>query len=152
MRDINGIAAKLQTVLTAGQANTDTALTLQEWDMWGPLFFSLLLAVYAFIGIYSQSRSLSIRVTRESPYVFELCFLLIWGGAAIVYANARLLGHQASLMHTICYLGYSVFPLAAVAVVKLVMPFAILNSLFCIFATIWSISGTNGKEIHLTHP
>jgi hypothetical protein len=46
MRDVNGITAKLQTVLSAGQANTDQEMTLKEWDLWGPLIFSLLLAVY----------------------------------------------------------------------------------------------------------
>lgn len=45
-RDLSGISAKLQTVLSAGQADTDADMTLREWDMWGPLLFSLLLAVY----------------------------------------------------------------------------------------------------------
>lgn len=44
-RDLSAISAKLQTVLSAGQADTDAEMTLREWDMWGPLLFSLLLAV-----------------------------------------------------------------------------------------------------------
>lgn len=38
--------AKLKIVLTAGQSNADEGAALHEWDMWGPLLFSLLLAMY----------------------------------------------------------------------------------------------------------
>lgn len=88
-------------------------------------------------------RSLSRRVSSNSSVVFELCFLLIWGGAVVVYGNARLLGHKASLMHAICYLGYSVAPLACVAAVGFLLPFAFLNTILVACALIWSISGTH---------
>ena len=74
--------------------------------------------------------------------MFELCFVLIWGGAVIVYANARLLGHKASLMHAICYLGYSVAPLAIVAAAGFILPFAFINTILVVCALVWSISGT----------
>ncbi len=44
--------AKLTTVLSAGQIDAEVENGgLREWDMWGPLFFSLLLSVYPLFSI-----------------------------------------------------------------------------------------------------
>jgi hypothetical protein len=59
----------------------------------------------------------------------------------VVYGNARLLGHKATLMHAVCYLGYSVAPLSIVACLGLIVPFALINLMLVLCAFVWSISG-----------
>jgi hypothetical protein len=58
--------------------------------------------------------ALSLR-EEQSVYLFTLVFIFVWGGAAIVYANAQLLGVPLSFLQTVCRLGYALSPLAAVA-------------------------------------
>ncbi len=59
-----------------------------------------------------------------------------------MFLNAKLLGHRASLMHTLCFLGYSVFPLSIAALLSIIMPFYIINVMIIICALVWSIAGT----------
>ena len=54
-RDVDSVKAKLKTVLSAGQASTSEQATLKDWDMWGPLLFTLLMAMYhLFLCVFNQ--------------------------------------------------------------------------------------------------
>ena len=91
----------------------------------------------------TQKRSLSQRSKdNQASFLFELTCVVSWIGALVIHVNARLLGHKASLMHVISFLGYSVFPMSVVAFLGMFMPFAFINLLLILCAMIWSVSGT----------
>lgn len=54
---------------------------LNDWDLWGPLFICMSLAVM-----------LSIKAKDEASLVFSVIFVVVWVGAAIVTVNGQLLG------------------------------------------------------------
>lgn len=54
---------------------------LRDWDLWGPLFLCMSLAVM-----------LSITAHDEASIVFSVIFVIVWVGAAIITINGQLLG------------------------------------------------------------
>lgn len=80
--------------------------SLRDWDLWGPLFITLLTSVL-----------LSIEATPDqTSAVFASVFVLVWVGAAIVTINAQLLGGTISFFQSVCVFGYCVFPLTLSAI------------------------------------
>jgi hypothetical protein len=73
---------------------------LREWDLWGPLLLCLLF-----------SGTVALRTQESLEQVFSTVFVLIWVGAVVVTANARLLGTRLSYFSAVCTLGYCVFPI-----------------------------------------
>lgn len=65
---------------------------LNDWDLWGPLFICMSLAVM-----------LSVKAKEEASLVFSVIFVVVWVGAAIVTVNGQLLGGETvrllSVMH-----------------------------------------------------
>ena len=57
-------------------------VNLKQWDLWGPLFYTLLLSFFL-----SLSKS-----TEEMSKTFVLVFILMWVGGLIVTLNCILLG------------------------------------------------------------
>ena len=55
---------------------------LKQWDLWGPLFYTLLLSFFL-----SNSKN-----TEEMSKTFVLVFVLMWVGGVIVTINTILLG------------------------------------------------------------
>lgn len=72
-----------------------------EWDLWGPLIFSLLLAVA--LGL-SASRN-------QTNVVFSGSFCFTWISFLIIGINIQLLGGTISFLLAISATGYSMFPL-----------------------------------------
>ena len=71
---------------------------------------------------------------------FVLVFMLFWLGCYIVNLNNRLLGLKSGVFQTICFLGYSLFPLNLSSFVFAFIPLHALLKLLVIFACIfWSI-------------
>ena len=57
-------------------------VNLKQWDLWGPLFYTLLLSFFL-----SNSKN-----TEEMSKTFVLVFVLMWVGGVIVTINTILLG------------------------------------------------------------
>lgn len=47
--------------------------------------------------------------------VFSYSFAIVWGGAAVVTLNAKLLGGKLSFFQSICVLGYCICPLVIIS-------------------------------------
>jgi len=57
--------------------------------------------------------------TEEGNLIFEIIFVVVWGGASVISMNGNLLGGQMSIFQSICLLGYSLFPLVLVSMINL---------------------------------
>lgn len=67
------VGIKLVHVLVPCLPSSNSQQALREWDLWGPFFFCLILAII---------------LTEAAPQIF----VIIWVGAAILTLNAVLLG------------------------------------------------------------
>ena len=106
MRDVRMVGNKMMCVLNPRKANIQT---LKDWDLWGPLFLCLMLALVLSWFAPVEQKSL----------VFASVFVIIWCGAAVVTVNALLLGGNISFFQSVCVLGYCIFPLNIASVVCL---------------------------------
>ncbi|CAD8181686.1 unnamed protein product [Paramecium pentaurelia] len=104
LRDINMILYKLSYVIIPRMKETQ-GRKLRNWDLWGPLLLSLLLAM-----------TLGINSNQSSDTIFGTIFIIMWGGSAVITVNAKLLGGQVSFFQSVCVLGYCVFPINIAAV------------------------------------
>jgi len=74
---------------------------LRDWDLWGPLLFSLLLSLLISRGAKDD----------QGPAVFSGVFALVWAGKSIVTLQIKLLGGNVSFFQALCIIGYTLFPL-----------------------------------------
>lgn len=63
---------------------------LRDWDLWGPFFLCMALAVM-----------LSIKVHDDASIVFSVIFIIVWVGAAVITVNGQLLGGRLYVFSTI---------------------------------------------------
>ena len=90
-----------EETVEASEGEQDGLSQLRDWDLWGPLFICLSLAII-----------LSLRApTKQTSHVFTTVFVVMWIGSLIVTINAQLLGANMSIFQSLCVLGYCVFPL-----------------------------------------
>ena len=82
MRDVNMIYTKLAYGKFPRKVIAEKAAALRDWDLWGPLFLCLLLS-------FTLSTTAK---TDDGSLVFEIIFVIVWAGAAIVANNGQLLG------------------------------------------------------------
>ena len=59
-----------------------TDANLRQWDLWGPLFYTLLLSFFL-----SKSKD-----SNEMSKTFVLVFVLMWAGGVVITINTILLG------------------------------------------------------------
>lgn len=102
-RDVKNMLLKLLQVLLPFR----TWSNIHDWDLWGPLFICLTLAVLLCVTAPEGQKSL----------VFAVVFVFVWAGAILVSLNVVLLGGRISFFQAVCVMGYSVFPLVFMAVV-----------------------------------
>jgi len=76
---------------------------LRDWDLWGPLVFSLLLSL------------LLSSTAAKKDAAFTGVFALVWIGSVAVTFQIRLLGGKIAFFQTICIIGYTLFPLVIAA-------------------------------------
>ncbi|KAJ3235001.1 Yip1 member 6 [Chytriomyces hyalinus] len=131
MRDLKSISDKLKMVLVPRK---DSKNILRDWDLWGPLLLCL---------------GLSLRLSLTAPEsqvatVFTSIFVIIWGGAAIVTLNTKLLGGKLSIFQTICVLGYCIFPLVLASIVCLLVSSIIARAVIVAASFGWSIVASMG--------
>mmetsp|Transcript_28454 Transcript_28454/g.95825 ORF Transcript_28454/g.95825 Transcript_28454/m.95825 type:complete len:253 (-) Transcript_28454:67-825(-) len=111
MRDFRHIGKKLAVVVMPFRSQATTLDLLRDWDLWGPLFVCLGLAVALCAGVDDSQRS----------SIFSIIFVVIWVGSAIVTINAQLLGGKISFLQSVCVLGYSVFPILVARLICMIL-------------------------------
>lgn len=109
----------------------DTAsLTALDWDLWGPLMFSLLYSVA--LGMSASS--------NQTNSVFSGSFSFMWIFFILIGLNIQLLGGNISFMSAISAVGYSMFPIALGELLcSLVIHWAWLRLIVMTILCIWSI-------------
>merc|ERR1711904_509787 len=103
MRDVRMVANKIGYVVYP-RAGSMKELS-QNWDLWGPLVLCLFLSIILSMNAPDDQKAL----------VFAAVFVIVWVGSAIVTVNALLLGGNLSFFHSVCVLGYCVFPIDVAA-------------------------------------
>ncbi|ELR23960.1 Yip1 domain containing protein [Acanthamoeba castellanii str. Neff] len=78
---------------------------LRNWDLWGPLVFSFILAV-----VVAQSTD------TDRSLVFIITITVLWVGGFVVSVNAILLGGHMSVFACVSVMGYCLAPLDAAAI------------------------------------
>jgi len=102
-RDLIRIYRNLIMVVFPFKDRSQQSTALKNWDLWGPMIFTLTLAVL-----------LSIESAKASS-TFSLVFALVSIGAIVLTVNVVLLGGTIGFFQSLCLLGYCIFPLDAAA-------------------------------------
>merc|ERR1719204_377426 len=129
MRDVQRIAKFTKLVLIP----KDNSRML-DWDLWGPLVFSLILAT-----TMSWERS-----GDDSALAFTLVFVTVGLGSIVVTINAKLIGGTASFFQSVCVLGYCVVPLNVAAIFCLLFSNGFMRTFFCGLGFVWSVKASIG--------
>lgn len=89
-RDLIRIWEKLRVVINPIRIfkpeNSDRSKEIRNWDLWGPFLFCLVLAIVLSSGTNTEDKTL----------LFEIVFVIVWAGAAIISVNGQLLGGKIS--------------------------------------------------------
>jgi hypothetical protein len=128
-RDVKSIAIKISIVLIPRPSKLPE---LKNWDLWGPLFFCLSLAIT--LGFAAKQ--------GQAALVFAGVFVLIWLGSAVVTINAQLLGSNLSFFQSLCILGYCVFPLVLCSFVFMFLSSWLIRIFIIPFGFLWSVLGS----------
>ena len=57
----------------------------------------------------------------DATLLFEIVFIVVWVGGAVIAMNGKLLGGTISFFQSICLLGYCLFPLNIAAIINLII-------------------------------
>ena len=98
-RDLYSVYIKLILVINPLTSDEVKKKNIRQWDLWGPLLFTVFLAC-----------TLAINSNDKSQTVI-LIFLIFWVGSFLVFLNSNLLGVKISIFQIFCLLGYCLFPL-----------------------------------------
>ena len=126
-RDLFLIYNKLKYVINPYLSNKEKNKHIKQWDLFGPLIFTLLL-----------SFTLAIRGKNKGE-IFTLIFIIFWFGSFLVYINTHLLEVKISIFHIFCLLGYCLFPLNISSFILMLYNFhEIIRILIIVFCCFWS--------------
>ncbi|KAK3626305.1 hypothetical protein LTR56_019882 [Elasticomyces elasticus] len=103
---------------------------LRDWDLWGPLLFSLLLSFLLSLNAREDQRSL----------VFSGVFATIWIASAIVTLQIKLLGGNISFFQSICIIGYTLFPLVIASLLSALHVYTIVRIPVYSVLGLWSLA------------
>ncbi|KAI9839231.1 MAG: hypothetical protein M1819_003224 [Sarea resinae] len=103
---------------------------LRDWDLWGPLVFTLLLSLLLSMTAQHDQKSL----------VFSGVFAITWIGEAVVTLQIKLLGGNISFFQSVCIIGYTLFPLVIAALLSAVHLLAIARIPIYIVLVAWSLA------------
>ena len=98
-RDLYSVYVKLILVINPLASDEVKKKHIRQWDLWGPLLFTIFLAC-----------TLAINSSDKGQTVI-LIFLIFWVGSFLVFLNSNLLGVKISIFQIFCLLGYCLFPL-----------------------------------------
>jgi hypothetical protein len=74
------VLLKVKFVLNPFLNNNEKSKQLRNWDLWGPLVFTIMLSLTLSYG------------NKEKGSLFVLVFTIIWFGSIVIYFNGQLLG------------------------------------------------------------
>lgn len=112
------------------EAGPSSALSSLDWDLWGPLVFSMGYAVT--MGFTAPS--------LQKNIVFSNSFSFIWFFYLVVGLNIQLLGGSISFLSAISATGYLMFPIVVGAVLStLLLSRGFFRLIIMSFVTAWSI-------------
>jgi len=103
---------------------------LRDWDLWGPLLFSLLLSFLLARGAREE----------QEAAVFSGVFAMIWIGSAVVTLQIKLLGGSISFFQSVGIIGYTLFPLAIAGLLSSLGLWMILRIPIYILLVAWSLA------------
>ena len=125
LRDLLKIILKIKFVLNPFSKNDILNKEILDWDLWGPLIFTILLSFFQ-TSIHKQNQ-------------FMLIFFIFWIGAFVIYLNGRMIGCKLSYYCFSCLLGYSLVPFIIFSIpmvfFKVHLFFKLIFSLISVF---WS--------------
>ena len=125
LRDLLKIILKIKFVLNPFSKNDILNKEILDWDLWGPLIFTILLS-FCQSSIHKQNQ-------------FMLIFFIFWIGSFVIYLNGRFIGSKLSFYCYACLLGYSLVPFIIVSLPMVIFKFhRVLKFLFSLFAVCWS--------------
>eukprot|EP00210_Caulerpa_lentillifera_P002486 g2383.t1 len=130
-RDIIRIGMNLRLVLFPFIISKDKSRSLKNWDLWGPLIFTLLLGVV----LASQSN-------EETGRVFTVTFALLGIGAVLLTMNIILLGGTIVFFQSLCLLGYCLVPLVVAAAIISIFDANWLRWILTIIGIAWAIAAS----------
>ena len=133
-RDLLRILHKIEYVLIP-HTNVNKKKELQNWDLWGPLIFCLLLCL-----IISSNKGIS----AEKSFIY--IFVIVWIGGIIITFNAQFLGAIIGICQSCCLLGYCIFPILIGAIILKAIgdKKAIVKFIIMTFCVIWSCFSSVG--------
>ena len=87
-RDLTRVWEKLRIVMNPFSKvdNEQKRREIRNWDLWGPFFFCLMLAM-----VLS-----AVTNADDNTLLFETVFIVVWLGGAIIAINGQLLGGTIS--------------------------------------------------------
>uniref|UniRef100_A0A061R986 Protein YIP n=1 Tax=Tetraselmis sp. GSL018 TaxID=582737 RepID=A0A061R986_9CHLO len=125
-RDLNRVVYNLKVVLFPGYAQwTGKTKSLRDWDLWGPLVFTLVLAICLSQG------------SPKAGSIFSVVILVIGLGAVVLTLNVILLGGHIQFFQAVSLLGYCLFPLDVVALISILVHNAIARGIMLLLALAW---------------
>eukprot|EP00920_Eleutheroschizon_duboscqi_P032210 GHVT01077750.1.p1 GENE.GHVT01077750.1~~GHVT01077750.1.p1 ORF type:complete len:156 (+),score=21.02 GHVT01077750.1:1298-1765(+) len=79
-------------------------------------------------------------VAHQQRLAFGIVYVVVWCGAAVITANAALLGAKMSFFQSVCVLGYCLAPLDVAALLCFFVPttLRIVKVLLCSVALVWA--------------
>jgi hypothetical protein len=117
----------------------DSELKKLDWDLWGPLMFTLAFSVI--LGVMSPGSS--------SSEVFSGVFAIVWSTLAIIAINIQLLGGTISFFNALSTTGYALFPLLLLAVVSIFVRWSFIRFVFYVILVAWGIyAATVNLKVH----
>ncbi|EMG49116.1 hypothetical protein SBY92_000434 [Candida maltosa Xu316] len=100
-----------------------------EWDLWGPLIFSL---VFSMVLAFTSK--------KQSTEVFSGSFAFVWIFYFVIGLNVQLLGGTISFLSAISAIGYSMFPIVVGEIIStLVLKWRLLRLVVMVVLNAWSI-------------
>ncbi|KAL6040983.1 Yip1 member 6 [Balamuthia mandrillaris] len=129
-RDLLSVAIKLGHVIIPLRGREKE---LRNWDLWGPLILSFLLAT-----------TLTFAAQNQETLIFSGIFVIVWVGSFVVTINAILLGGKISFFQSVCVLGYCLGPLDIAAFACLFWDNIIYRILVVAVAFAWSVLASWG--------
>merc|ERR1711934_258215 len=140
MRDVRMVGNKIGYVIWP---RPDSMKELsRNWDLWGPLALCLLLSIVLSINAPDDQKAL----------VFAAVFVIVWLGSAIVTVNALLLGGSLSFFHSVCVLGYCVFPIDVAAILCTLWGNALFKMIIVPACFVWATGASVGFLTELVPP
>merc|ERR1712060_945039 len=103
------------------------AVLLREWDLWGPLLFTLTLSSLLATG------------APHPPSVFATVLGMLTVGALALTLNVALLGGPVAALRSFAVLGYAMVPLVVASLVCLI-PVPTVRFVVLLFGLAWSSS------------